>query len=72
MLYFFIAEIIVECVNLIQMSKLNRKVYRHDGEQGSFYLYGRNEEFQIYLIKTVLKTTSNAIFNMKKVDLDGS
>ena len=48
------------------------KYYRHDGEQVSFNLYERNEEFQIYLIKTVLKTTSNAIFNMKKTDLGGS
>ena len=33
----------------------------------------KNEEFQfVYLIGTILKTTSNAIFNMKKVDLDKS
>ena len=61
--------------------------YHHDGEQLSFYkkvhiktqsriscnLYpARNQEFQFYLTKTILKRTSNAIFNMKKVDLDES
>ena len=35
--HFFIVEIIVESVNLIQMSKQIRKLYHHDGEQLGFY-----------------------------------
>ena len=32
-------------------------------------LYCKNRRIPIYLIKTVLKITSNVIFKMKKVDL---
>ena len=35
-------------------------------------LYCKKQRILIYLTKTVLKTTSNAIFNMKRVDLDES
>ena len=69
----------------IKMKSIQMKINHHDGELLGFYknvhiktqtgcssnLYiARNKEFQIYLTKTVLKRTSNAIFNMKKVDLD--
>ena len=37
----------------------------------SLYCIARKEEFQ-FMTKTVLKRTSNATFNMKKVDLDES
>ena len=35
--HLFIVEITVESVNLIQMSKQNRKLFPHDGEQLGFY-----------------------------------
>ena len=59
--------------------------YQHYGEQLGFYkkvhiktqsrmflwsLYCKKQRIPIYLTKTVLKRTSNAMFNMKKVDLD--
>ena len=48
--------------------------YYHDGEQLGFYeksTFARNKEFQFIWQKLyVFKWTSNAIFNMKKVDLD--
>ena len=66
----------------------NRKLYHHDGEQLLFYSAYQNTEQKEgcscnpyikataknsnLFDKTVLKRTSNAIFNMKKVDLDES
>ena len=35
-------------------------------------LYFKKRKISIYLTKTILKTMSNAIFKMKKVDLDES
>ena len=44
--------------------------YQRDWEQlNRFY---KKTQFAIYLTKTILKRTSNIIFNMKKVDLDES
>ena len=37
-----------------------------------YNLYCKKRRIPIYLTKTVLQRTSNAIFNMKKVDLDES
>ena len=86
--HFLIVKIINVSVNLIQMSKQNRKLYHHDGEQLGFdikstyqnteqnevcscSLYvARNEWVPIYLTKTVLKRTSNSIFNKEIVDLE--
>ena len=37
-----------------------------------FVIVSKKPKIPIYFTKTVLKRTSNAIFNMKKVDLDES
>ena len=94
--HFFIVEVIVESVNLIQMSKWNRKLlstwwrtirflqkstYENTGQKEgcscNFILQvnetkNKKQWILIYLSKTILKRTSNAIFSMKKVDLDES
>ena len=87
MLYFFIAEITVESVNLIQLLYLI-KLYHHDGEQLGFYekvhiktqsikkdmlvMFSKKRKIPVYFTKTVLKRAPNIIFNMKKVGLDES
>ena len=54
---------------------LSKSIYQNpeqkEGSSCNFY-FARNEEFQFFLTKTVLDRTSNAIFNIKKVDLDES
>ena len=63
--------------------KIGNNYHHHDGEQVGFYkkvhiktqqkaLYCKKQTILIYLTKTALKRTSNAIFNMKIVDLDES
>ena len=74
--HFLIVKIINVSVNLIQMSKQNRKLYHHDGEQFGFDIKStyqnteQNEGVPIYLTKTVLKRTSNSIFNKEIIDLE--
>ena len=53
----------------------NRKLYHHDGETQNTEqkaLYYKKQGIAIYLTKTALIRTSNAIFNTKIVDLDKS
>ena len=77
---FLIVEIIFESVNLIPMSKQNQNCY-HDGEQLGFFKKSQCQNkhaeqrrmlrrIPMHMTKTVLKTTSNTKFNMKKVDLN--
>ena len=53
---------------------LYKSIYQNmQAEKGIFVMLciARDEEFQfVYLTKTVLKTTSNVILYIKKVDLD--
>ena len=52
--------------------KVHIKTYRLSKKQDAFVMLciSRNKEFQfVYLTKTIFKTTSNVILNMKKVDL---
>ena len=82
--YFFIVEIIVESVNLIQMSeqyleqlgfykKVHIKTHRLSIKKNVLIiLCCKKRKIPNFLTQTVLKTTSNAIFNMKKIDLDES
>ena len=75
--HFFILEIIVESVNLMRMSKQNKKLYHHVGEQLGFhkkYISKHKAECSCNLYMAwifILKRTPNAIFNVKKNDLEG-
>ena len=44
---------------------------KHRAKRKMFCYYCKKQRIPIYITKTVLRT-SNAIFNMKKVDLDES
>ena len=84
--HLFIVEITVESVNLIHMSKQNRKLFRHDGEQLGFYkkVHQNTEQKEGCSLIFVLQETKNSnLFDknctqenmkchMKKVDLDKS
>ena len=86
--HFSIVKIINESVSLMQMSKLNREVYPHDGEQLIFiekYYISKHKQrkedvvvilvlqwIRVYLTKTVLKTKSNATFNNERSWLNES
>ena len=84
--HFPTAEIIVESVSLIQMTNKIEKYYHHDGEQLGFYKKvqiktHRLSKKKYSLVIFILQETNNgflffflknAVFNMKKVDLDKS
>ena len=57
--------------------RLNRKkdvliIIIRNGLSVSYDCDSKKRRIPIYLTKTALKATSNAIFNMKKVDVDES
>ena len=82
--HFPTAEIIVESVSLIQMTNRIEEYYHHDGEQLGFYKKVQIKTHRLskkkhFLVTFILQETNNvflffffenAIFNMKKVDLD--
>ena len=83
--HFPTAEIIVESVSLIQMTNKIEKYYHHDGEQLGFYKKvqiktHRLSKKKYSLVIFILQETNNvflfflknAVFNMKKVDLNKS
>ena len=54
---------------------LKKYISKHRAKRSKYFvnIIARNEEFPIYLIKTVLKRTRQMPYsNMKKVDLDES
>ena len=57
--HFFIVEIIVESVNLIQMSQENRKLYHHDGEQLRIENYYHHDGEQLGFYENVHIKTQN-------------
>ena len=77
----FLVEITFETVNFIQMSKkrilftmmenlIKKYISKHRAK--SFILQETKDSNSLYLTKTALIRTSNAIFNMKIADLDES
>ena len=61
---------------MMENNYIFRKMYisKHRAKKRMFlyFLHWKKRRNQIYLTKTVLKRTSNSIFNMKKIDLDES
>ena len=77
----------VKIENYVTMME-NKQVNGHDGKQLGFcekihiktqiqkkdvlFIFSKKQKNSIYFTKSVLKRTSNVVFNMKKVDLDES